>query len=67
MKSDNRIRIALYTQLSFVAEGLAAVFHSHADLELVACRDGLSGMLECLRTTRPDVLLVHLLAGVKLS
>jgi len=67
VKSDNRIRIALYTQLSFVAEGLAAVFHAHADLELVACRDGLAGTLDCLKSTRPDVLLVHLLAGVKLS
>ena len=67
MNSDNRIRIALYTQLSFVAQGLAAVFRTHADLELVACRDSLSGTLDCLRSTRPDVLLVHLLSGVKLS
>ena len=67
MNSGNRIRIALYTQLSFVAEGLAAVFHTHADLELVACRDGLSGTLDCLKSTRPDVLLVHLPSGVKLS
>jgi DNA-binding NarL/FixJ family response regulator len=65
--SDNGIRIALYTQLSFVAEGLAAVFHAHADLELVACRDGLSGTLDCLKSTRPDVLVVHLSSGVKLS
>ena len=67
MTSDNGIRIALYTQLSFVAEGLAAVFHAHADLELVACRDGLSGTLDCLKSTRPDVLVVHLSSGVKLS
>jgi DNA-binding NarL/FixJ family response regulator len=65
--SDNGIRIALYTQLSFVAEGLAAVFHAHADLELVACRDGLSGTLDCLKSTRPDVLVVHVSSGVKLS
>jgi len=62
VNSDNRIRIALYTQLSFVAQGLAAVFRTHADLELVACRDSLSGTLDCLRSTRPDVLLVHLLS-----
>jgi DNA-binding NarL/FixJ family response regulator len=67
VKSDNRIRIALYTQLSFVAEGLAAVFGAHADLDLVACRDTLSGTLDGLKSTRPDVLLVHLLSGVKLS
>ena len=67
MKSDNRIRIALYTQLSFVAEGLAVVFGTHADLDLVACRDSLSGTLDGLKSTRPDVLLVHLLSGVKLS
>jgi DNA-binding NarL/FixJ family response regulator len=67
VKSDNRIRIALYTQLSFVAEGLAAVFGAHADLDLVACRDSLSGTLDGLKSTRPDVLLIHLLSGVKLS
>ena len=67
MKSDNRIRIALYTQLSFVAQGLAAVFGTHADLELAACRDSLSGTIECLKSTRPDMLVVHLLSGVKLS
>lgn len=67
MKSDNRIRIALYTQQSFVAQGLAAVFRTHADLELTECRDSLSGALDCLKSTRPEVLLVHLLSGVKLS
>jgi DNA-binding NarL/FixJ family response regulator len=67
VKSDNRIRIALYTQLSFVAEGLAAVFGTHSDLDLVASRDSLSGTLDSLTSTRPDVLLVHLLSGVKLS
>jgi DNA-binding NarL/FixJ family response regulator len=67
VKSDNRIRIALYTQLSFVAEGLATVFRAHTDLELVACRDSLSGTLDCLKSTRPDVLVVHLSSGVKLS
>ena len=67
VESDNRIRIALYTQQSFVAQGLAAVFHTHADLELVACRDSLSGTLDCLKSTRPDVLLVHLLSGISLS
>ena len=67
VNSDHRIRIALYTQLSFVAEGLATVFCTHADLELAACRDSLSGTLDCLKSTRPDVLLVLLLSGVKLS
>jgi len=67
VKSDNKIRIALYTQLSFVAEGLAAVFRTHADLELVACRDSLSGTLDGLKSNRPDVLVVHLLSGVRLS
>jgi DNA-binding NarL/FixJ family response regulator len=50
-----------------VAQGLAAVFRTHADLELVASRDSLSGTLDCLKSTRPDVLLIHLLWGVKLS
>ncbi|MGA3095667.1 MAG: response regulator transcription factor [Bryobacteraceae bacterium] len=67
VNADNRIRIALYTQQSFVAQGLAAVFGAHADLELTACRDSLSGALECLKSTRPDVLVVHLLSGIRLS
>lgn len=67
MESDNRIRIVLYTQQPFVAQGLAAVFHNHADLELAACRDNLSGTLDCLKSRRPDVLLVHLISGISLS
>ena len=67
MNSDNRIRIALYSQLSFVAQGLAAVLGTHPDLELTGCRDSLSGALECLKSTRPNVLLVHLPSGVTLS
>jgi DNA-binding CsgD family transcriptional regulator len=47
VKSNDRIRIALYTQQSFVAQGLAAVFRTHADLELIECRDSLSGTLDC--------------------
>jgi DNA-binding NarL/FixJ family response regulator len=67
VKSNNRIRIALYTQQPFVAQGLAAVFRAHADLELAACRDSLSGALDGLKSTRPDVLLIHLLSGISLS
>ncbi|MCX6631007.1 MAG: response regulator transcription factor [Candidatus Solibacter sp.] len=68
MESDNdRIRIVLYTQQPFVAQGQAAVFHAHADLQLAACRDNLSGTLDCLRSSRPDVLLVHLISGISLS
>lgn len=67
MESDNRIRIVLYTQQPFVAQGLAAVLHNHADLELAACRDTLTGTLDCLKSTRPDVLLVHLISGISLS
>jgi len=65
--SENRIRIVLYTQHSFVAQGLAAVFRTHADLELAACLDTLSGTLDCLKSIRPDVLLVHVLSGIRLS
>jgi DNA-binding NarL/FixJ family response regulator len=67
VKSDNRIRIALYTQQSFVSQGVAAVLRTHADLELIECRDSLAGALDCLKSTRPDMLLVHLLRGVELS
>jgi two-component system, NarL family, nitrate/nitrite response regulator NarL len=67
VESGNRIRIALYTQQPFVAQGLAAVFLTHADLELAACRDSLPGTLDCLKSTRPDVLLVHVISGISLS
>ena len=64
MESIRRIRIALYSQQPFVAQGLAAVFLTHGDLELTACHDSLSGTLDCLRSTHPDVLLFHVTSGV---
>lgn len=67
MESDNKIRIALYTQQPFVALGLAAALHTHVDLTLTACRDSLSGTLDCLKSMRPDVLLVHLVSGISLA
>jgi DNA-binding NarL/FixJ family response regulator len=63
----DRIRIALYTPQPFVPQGMAAVFSSQADLELAACRDSLSGILDCLKSARPDVLLVHVISGIGLS
>jgi len=67
VKSNSRIRIALYTQQPFVAQGLAAVLRTHLDLELAAYRGSLSGTLDCLRSIRPDVLLVHLMSGISLA
>jgi two-component system nitrate/nitrite response regulator NarP len=67
VESNHQIRIALYTQQPFVAQGLAAVLHGHADLELAACRDSLAGTLDCLKSTSPDLLLVHLMSGISLS
>ena len=67
METYNRIRIVLYTQQPFVAEGLGAVLHRHADLELAACCDSLSGTIDCVRSTLPDVLLVHLMSGISLA
>lgn len=67
MESDNRIRILLYTQQPFVAIGLASLLQAHADLELTTFRDSLPGILDCLRSTRPDVLLLHLISGISLS
>ena len=67
MESAHRIRIALYTGQPFVAQGLAAVLRVRADFELAACRETLSGTLECLRCTRPDVLLIHPISGISLS
>jgi DNA-binding NarL/FixJ family response regulator len=67
MESDYRIRIALYTQQPFVALGLAAALQAQADLVLAAYRDSLAGTLACLKSTRPDVLLVHLVSGISLA
>jgi two-component system, NarL family, nitrate/nitrite response regulator NarL len=67
VESDNRTRVVLYTQQPFVARGLAAVLDNQADLELAACRDSLAGTLDCLKSARPDVLLVHLISGISLS
>ena len=43
------------------------MLRAEPDLELTACRDSLAGTLECLKSARPDVLLVHLLAGISLA
>ena len=63
----NQIRIALYTQQPFVAEGLAAVCQIQDDLALVAWPKALAGALECLPCVSPDVLLIHVTAGISLG
>ena len=63
----NPMRIALYTQQPFVAEGLAAVCQMRDDLTLVAWPKNLAGALECLDGVRPDVLLIHVTSGISLS
>jgi DNA-binding NarL/FixJ family response regulator len=65
--ADPIIRIALYTQQPFVAQGLAAAFRQHSDLQLAACPDSLPGVLRCLQSLRPDLLLVHPVSGISLS
>ena len=67
MNSTDRIQIVLYTQQPFVAEGMATVCQTQEDLMLTAWPDSLGGALECLRSLRPDVLLVHLTVGISLS
>ena len=61
------MRIALYTQQPFVAEGLAAVCQMQDDLTLVAWPKSLADALECLPGVRPEVLLIHVTAGISLS
>jgi len=63
----DRIRIVLYTQQPFVAEGMATVCQTQADVMLTAWPDSQAAALECLRSLLPDVLLVHLTAGISLS
>ncbi len=67
MKRDQKIRIALYSQQPFVAQGLAAVLRTQADLKLATWQDTLPGLLEYLKTSTPDVLLVYLMDGISLS
>jgi DNA-binding NarL/FixJ family response regulator len=67
VESPKRIRLVLYSQQPFVAEGLAAVLRGQADLELTACRDSLSATVACLKTVRPDLLVIYLVSGISLS
>ena len=67
VRRDHKIRIALYSQQPFVAQGLAAVLRTQADLKLATCQDSLPGLLEYLQSTIPDVLLVYLMNGISLS
>ena len=67
MDFNEAIRIVLYTQQPFVAEGLAAVCQTQGDLMLTAWPNTLAGTVECLPRLRPDVLLVHLTAGISLT
>lgn len=67
MDTTDRIQIVLYTQQPFVAEGMATVCQTQSDLTLTAWPDSQAATLECLRSVRADVLLVHLTAGISLS
>jgi DNA-binding NarL/FixJ family response regulator len=67
VKPDPKIRIALFTQQPFVAQGLAAVLRAEADLELVFSADSLAAVRDSLKTVTPDVLLLQLMAGISLS
>ena len=67
MNCADRIRIVLYTEQPFVAEGMATVCHTQEDLMLIAWPESLGAALECLGNVRPDVLLVHLTAGISVD
>jgi two-component system, NarL family, nitrate/nitrite response regulator NarL len=67
VEKSHRIRVALYTKQPFVARGLAAVLHTHTDMQLAACPDTLPGILACLHHAHADVLLVDLAQGISLS
>ncbi len=66
MKRDQRIRIAIYTEQPFIAQGLAAVLRSQRDLKLVACQDTLASLLDYLKSATPDVLLIYLMTAMSL-
>ena len=53
MEPTDRIRIVLFTQQPFVAEGMATVCHTQADLMFEAWPDTLAATLECLRACAP--------------
>lgn len=67
MKSIGRIQVLLYTQQPFVIRGFAAVLHGRRDFGLAACCDNLTRTLQCLRSTAPDIVLVHLASRISLS
>ncbi|MDR3700270.1 MAG: response regulator transcription factor [Candidatus Sulfopaludibacter sp.] len=67
MKRDQKIRIAIYTQQPFIAQGLAAVLRSQTDLRLAACLDTLASLRDYLKSATPDVLLIYLMTAMSLS
>jgi DNA-binding NarL/FixJ family response regulator len=67
VKRDQRIRIAIYTQQPFVAQGLATVLRSQRDLILAACHDTVAGLRDYLKSATPDVLLIYLMTAMSLS
>ncbi len=67
MKRDQKIRIAIYTQQPFIAQGLAAVLRSQRDFKLSACHDTLASLMDYLKSATPDVLLIYLMTAMSLS
>lgn len=67
MTSEHTIRIALYTQQPFVAQGMAAVFQNVADVEFTACCDSVAAVLDGLQCLQPHILVVHAGAGLTLA
>ncbi len=67
MKRDQKIRIAIYTQQPFIAQGLAAVLRSQRDFTLAASHDALASLLDYLKSATPDVVLIYLMTAMSLS
>jgi DNA-binding NarL/FixJ family response regulator len=65
--TDRPIRILLYTQHAFVAEGLATVLTRHRGFEFAGAHDQFNAVLASLRRARPDILLVYPVSRPDLS
>jgi NarL family two-component system response regulator YdfI len=62
-----RIRLLLYTEEPFIAEGVSAVLKNRTDFKLAASCATLPGVLEYLKTCRPEIVLACLPARLDLG
>ena len=67
MKRKSEIRILLFTGHPVVAVGLTSAVNTARGLLLTGCCNDFHQAEECVRSAKPDIVLVHLTSGISLS